>query len=71
MYSKINLFPNYEDEDGQIVGFTFHVQTEDVPDLDSFELHLDGYIPASDSVNELRERALAKTKAILNELCKK
>lgn len=67
MYKKIYIFPNLPDE--QTVAFTLHIQAEEQLILDDFELHLEGHIPASDSVKELRERALARAKAILKELC--
>ena len=69
MYSKINIFPNEQDE--KIVAFTLHIQTEDQPLLEDFELHLSGYIPASDSVKELRKRASNRAKAILKVLYEK
>jgi ABC-type Na+ transport system ATPase subunit NatA len=69
MYWKINIFPNEEDE--KIVAFHLHIMTEDSPLLDDFEMTLRGYIPASDSVKELRERASDRAKAILKVLYEK
>ncbi len=67
MYWKINIFPN-EEEDEKIVAFNLLVQTEDSPVLEDFDMRLDGYIPASDSVKELRKRASEKAIAILKLL---
>lgn len=62
MYWKINILPNLEDE--KIVAFNLHIMTEDSPLLDDFEMTLEGYIPASDSVKELRKRASDRAKAL-------
>ena len=72
MWSRVNIFPNYEDEEVEVVRFSmsFALDGEDAPLLDEFKVEIDGYIPAADSVVHLREMAKEKAMAILSRLLK-
>ena len=69
MYWKINIFPNESNE--KLVAFSLHIQAEAENDLEDYELRLSGYIPASDSVTDLRSRAGAQAAKILKALAAK
>lgn len=70
MYFKVDVFPNYEDEDETVVGFSVHFASdeENEPLLNEFEVDIKGYIPVSDSVAQLKRVAEEKAWDILNHL---
>ena len=70
MYFKVDVFPNYEDEEEAVVGFTVNFASgeENEPLLNEFEVEIKGYIPVSDSVHQLKKMAEEKAWDILNHL---
>lgn len=69
MYRKIKVYPDAA-EPAQ-AAFRLHIQAELTGRLDDFELFLDGFIAAADSVAELRRRALARAREILQIIAAK
>ena len=70
MYFKVDVFPNYEDEEEAVVGFTVNFASDEgnEPLLNEFEVEIKGYIPVSDSVHQLKKMAEEKAWDILNHL---
>ena len=71
MKIKVNVFPNLEDEEPGVVAFwvIFSHHEENEPLLNEFSAKIEGYIPAADSVAELKKAALEKAKTILARFC--
>ena len=72
MNSTVNIFPNFQDEEEEVVAFSviFSSDEEDVPLLNEFSVEITGNIAAVDSVVQLREMAQEKAQVILSRLTK-
>jgi hypothetical protein len=72
MYSTVNIFPNFQDEEEEVVAFSmiFSSDEEDEPLLNEFSVEISGNIAAVDSVVQLREMAKEKAQVILSRLAK-
>lgn len=68
MNIKIDIFPNFADEEDRLAGFMLSISSHTEDGLEDIELTLRGSIFMSDSVAELRQRASVRAKEILKLL---
>ena len=66
MEIQVNIFPNMDED--KIVDFTVSVTSGAESLKDQFGVHINGNVPLSDSISELRSLARARAKTILKLL---